>query len=238
MAIINCPECGKEISDTIESCIHCGFVLKKEDKKTTDEAPEKSDVPEPTKPYYYEEDGKSRGGCGKTALIVLAIVGVLSIILFACVMVTPTSTISTSQSTTPVEKEVKVIDTATGIIGILEDDKKNSVAAKEKYGPYRLRIELPCTIDYINENYVRIEYEDVSINVSDENDQYLYTSDLRVCAYYEDDQLNFVTNQLQSGQQVIVIGDYYYVNANTIYLENCSFEIVEKPEQILAENLK
>lgn len=30
MAIINCPECGKEISDTTEVCIHCGYRLKKE----------------------------------------------------------------------------------------------------------------------------------------------------------------------------------------------------------------
>lgn len=29
MALINCPECGKEISDTISQCIHCGFRLKK-----------------------------------------------------------------------------------------------------------------------------------------------------------------------------------------------------------------
>ena len=30
MALINCPECGKEISDKSEKCIHCGFpILKK-----------------------------------------------------------------------------------------------------------------------------------------------------------------------------------------------------------------
>lgn len=29
MALINCPECGKEISDTCESCIHCGYKLTK-----------------------------------------------------------------------------------------------------------------------------------------------------------------------------------------------------------------
>ena len=29
MAIINCPECGKEISDSSEKCIHCGYPLKK-----------------------------------------------------------------------------------------------------------------------------------------------------------------------------------------------------------------
>ena len=29
MALIKCPECGKEISDTCESCVHCGYKLKK-----------------------------------------------------------------------------------------------------------------------------------------------------------------------------------------------------------------
>ena len=28
MAIINCPECGKEISDKSETCIYCGYPLK------------------------------------------------------------------------------------------------------------------------------------------------------------------------------------------------------------------
>lgn len=28
MALINCPECGKEISDQSDKCIHCGFPLK------------------------------------------------------------------------------------------------------------------------------------------------------------------------------------------------------------------
>lgn len=28
MALIKCPECGKEISDKSEKCIHCGFPLK------------------------------------------------------------------------------------------------------------------------------------------------------------------------------------------------------------------
>jgi DNA-directed RNA polymerase subunit RPC12/RpoP len=27
MALIQCPECGKEISDQAENCIHCGFPL-------------------------------------------------------------------------------------------------------------------------------------------------------------------------------------------------------------------
>ncbi|MCI6652769.1 MAG: zinc ribbon domain-containing protein [Ruminococcus sp.] len=33
MAIINCPECSKEISDTTKKCPHCGYSLKKKRKK-------------------------------------------------------------------------------------------------------------------------------------------------------------------------------------------------------------
>ena len=29
MALINCPECGKEISDSVKKCIHCGAKIKK-----------------------------------------------------------------------------------------------------------------------------------------------------------------------------------------------------------------
>lgn len=30
MALIKCPECGKEISDTAKNCIHCGYALKED----------------------------------------------------------------------------------------------------------------------------------------------------------------------------------------------------------------
>lgn len=30
MALIKCPECGKEISDTSKTCIHCGYKIEKE----------------------------------------------------------------------------------------------------------------------------------------------------------------------------------------------------------------
>lgn len=29
MALIKCPECGKEISDKVKQCIHCGFPMEK-----------------------------------------------------------------------------------------------------------------------------------------------------------------------------------------------------------------
>lgn len=28
MSLINCPECGKEISDKSEKCIHCGYPIR------------------------------------------------------------------------------------------------------------------------------------------------------------------------------------------------------------------
>ena len=36
MALINCPECGKQISEQATSCPHCGFPLKRSNKKEID----------------------------------------------------------------------------------------------------------------------------------------------------------------------------------------------------------
>ena len=35
MALIKCKECGKEISDSVKSCPHCGYVYKKTKEMTT-----------------------------------------------------------------------------------------------------------------------------------------------------------------------------------------------------------
>ena len=37
MALIKCPECGKEISDKAVSCPHCGFPISKEEVKDINE---------------------------------------------------------------------------------------------------------------------------------------------------------------------------------------------------------
>lgn len=34
MALIKCPECGNEISDTAEQCIHCGYKIKKDENNS------------------------------------------------------------------------------------------------------------------------------------------------------------------------------------------------------------
>lgn len=33
MSLIKCPECGKEVSETCDTCIHCGYKLKKDAPK-------------------------------------------------------------------------------------------------------------------------------------------------------------------------------------------------------------
>lgn len=42
MAVINCPECGKEISDQAETCIHCGYPIKKKSARKQDLTGEES----------------------------------------------------------------------------------------------------------------------------------------------------------------------------------------------------
>ena len=32
MALIKCPECGKEVSDKAKICVHCGYPLKDKTK--------------------------------------------------------------------------------------------------------------------------------------------------------------------------------------------------------------
>ena len=39
MALIKCPECGREISDTCEQCIHCGMALENASNNSKSELP-------------------------------------------------------------------------------------------------------------------------------------------------------------------------------------------------------
>ena len=53
MAIINCPECGKEISDKAEKCVHCGYPLNLQSK-------EKIHTKELLERYYNSVAGSSQ----------------------------------------------------------------------------------------------------------------------------------------------------------------------------------
>lgn len=70
MALINCPECGKQISDKAESCPNCGYRI-----ESTIE--EKNEIPPTIKQEAKEID--------KKISICYAIVAVLVVLLFVCV---------------------------------------------------------------------------------------------------------------------------------------------------------
>ena len=65
MAIINCPECGKEISDRAETCIYCGYPLKEPMKE---EAPKKEVS---GKELFKQVLGNLGGKIGKKGLLIL-----------------------------------------------------------------------------------------------------------------------------------------------------------------------
>ena len=45
MALIKCPECGNMVSDTANTCIHCGYVLKASPKSLYIQFPKSGDSP-------------------------------------------------------------------------------------------------------------------------------------------------------------------------------------------------
>ncbi len=61
MALIQCPECGKEISDRADKCIHCGYPLNQDQRfdERYDDREYDDQKPEPEEYYedeYYEEE--------------------------------------------------------------------------------------------------------------------------------------------------------------------------------------
>ena len=73
MALIKCPECGKEISDASTACIHCGYPISKNpdvQKKVKSNIENK----EKETPKSEAEEEKTKAGCiwiGFAAIILL-----------------------------------------------------------------------------------------------------------------------------------------------------------------------
>lgn len=56
MALINCPECGDKVSDTAETCPHCGYNIKKFIQNKREEIQRKENLDNITK--YFKEQNK------------------------------------------------------------------------------------------------------------------------------------------------------------------------------------
>lgn len=61
MALINCPECGKEVSDQAKTCAHCGYPISSSQKK---------------------KDGKSKPLVLKWLMLVVTTVAVLGVVVY------------------------------------------------------------------------------------------------------------------------------------------------------------
>ena len=75
MAITNCPECGKEVSDLAETCPHCGYPLKKTLKP---EASLESTIPKSTEAS--SQTKQRRSGCSVFLLLLIIIGSIMYII--------------------------------------------------------------------------------------------------------------------------------------------------------------
>ena len=75
MALIQCPECGKEISDKAKACVHCGCPC-----SSTATVPNFSEASKKTQSFL-----KSK--CGKK--VVVALFGLTAAIILICVLLTP-----------------------------------------------------------------------------------------------------------------------------------------------------
>lgn len=82
MALINCPECGKEISDKAGNCPNCGCPIQPEQETVKDNRGERwsSEQSSKTETKKNQDKSKKKGGCLKVLLIVVAICMVLEII--------------------------------------------------------------------------------------------------------------------------------------------------------------
>lgn len=77
MALIKCPECGKEVSDKASTCIHCGYPL----SESTQQRPQPQTVSQPVQSVYRPvasrgfyvysaHDGNVHLECGKCETVI------------------------------------------------------------------------------------------------------------------------------------------------------------------------
>lgn len=85
MALITCPECGKEVSDQAQNCIHCGFPL----KKTSESDATKPSIDLPEKKQADTASSKAtantqNSGCTKGCLYSVVTAFILIVLVVAC----------------------------------------------------------------------------------------------------------------------------------------------------------
>lgn len=89
MALIKCPECGREISDKSEQCIHCGYKLEKTDSGPGITSSDNGSIPTEKNETMDVEAGSVSGNSdrNKTAIVIaivciVCLIGVAGILLW------------------------------------------------------------------------------------------------------------------------------------------------------------
>ena len=86
MALIKCPECGKEISDTCEQCIHCGYRLKNPHDGYLSQKPQNINVSSTTE-HIKQESEYLNAIVASWIIIVLGIIMIIVSIAVAAIWV-------------------------------------------------------------------------------------------------------------------------------------------------------
>ncbi len=105
MALIKCPECGKEVSDRSEACIHCGYPMdSKETIVSTDETYEAHE--EATKSSVCQTDVMKPIKVFKSKKIIIAVIAaIVLIILISSILIIASNRLSSEE-----EYGLKMVD--------------------------------------------------------------------------------------------------------------------------------
>lgn len=152
MALIKCPECGKDVSDTIESCIHCGFVLKKAEERTEQQEQSQIELQKDCNEIVDSTDNSSVTPVPKSSIfkfIIWSIVAI-AIFFFFIVAIAPKPVTGNNADTEVQTNSTMAIDLNT----VRSELLSNEFATQEKYENRRYKVTNIAVVDEIRENYI------------------------------------------------------------------------------------
>ncbi|MCH1980969.1 hypothetical protein MCG98_18765 [Ruminococcus sp. OA3] len=211
MAMINCPECGNEVSSLATTCPKCGHPMK---LKTSENSNIKSNYTS----NQPEKKKKKKGSCIGGLIVIIAIVAVIAAIGGGGDKEETKKTSSTntaakateeSQKEAQPQEEIMEIDPDT----LLTDYEANEVRGDELYDEKMMRIS--GTVGSIGKDIM----EDVYITFATA-EEYSITS---VQCYFSDDEQIKKVMELAEGDIVTIVGrcDGKFGN---VLIRDCTFE--------------
>ena len=205
MAMINCPECGKEISDLAQSCPNCGFPMAFSSASNSAITHEKINY---TAPIVVEEQSK------KPAFGIWVTIGCILTLFF----IISVSTITSSMSSDKNNVEEKVADSPETVAETVEEKPEYIVAHNQNYIESDIE-ETQITEEEWSEENQDITYEDVFFydlmdNIESYNGKYVRTV-IQVSDCRDSETEHYITSQypdydlVSNYDNIIVYPDNY-----------------------------